>query len=52
MDKLIEDRNDKMPKMVWSAFVAVMIQSILIAAIIFGILLGLDHLGYINFLTR
>jgi hypothetical protein len=52
MDKLIEDRNDKMPKMVWSGFVAVMIQSILIAAIIFGILLGLDHLGYINFLTR
>ena len=52
MDKLIEDRNDKMPKMVWSGFVAVMIQSILIAAVIFGILLGLDHLGYINFLTR
>ena len=52
MDKLIEDRNDKMPKMVWSGFVAVMIQSILIAAVIFGILLGLDYLGYINFLTR
>lgn len=52
MDKLIEDRNDRMPKMVWSGFVAVMIQSILIAAVIFGILLGLDHLGYINFLTR
>ena len=52
MDKLIADRNDRMPKMVWSGFVAVMIQSILIAAIIFGILLGLDHLGYINFLTR
>ncbi|MDA8670757.1 hypothetical protein N9L67_00845 [Candidatus Pelagibacter bacterium] len=52
MDKLIEDRNDKMPKMVWSGFVAVMIQSILIAAVIFGILLGIDHLGYINFLTR
>ena len=52
MDQLIEDRNMKMGGMIWSGFVAVMIQSILIAAIIFGILLGLDHLGYINFLTR
>ena len=52
MDKLIEERNMKMSGMVWSGFVLVMIPSILTAAVIFGILLGLDHLGYINFLTR
>ena len=52
MDKLIEDRNMKMSGMIWSGFVSVMINSVAIAAVIFGILLGLDHLGYINFLTR
>jgi len=52
MDKLIEETNMKMSGMVWSGFVLVMIPSILTAAVIFGILLGLDHLGYINFLTR
>jgi len=30
----------------------VIIVSVAIAAVIFGILLGLDNLGYINFLTR
>jgi len=52
MDKLIEDRNMKMSGMIWSGFVSVMINSVAIAVVIFGILLGLDHLGYINFLTR
>jgi len=52
MDKLIEERNMKMSGMIWSGFVSVMFVSVGIAIIIFGILLGLDHLGYINFLTR
>ena len=52
MDKLMEDRNDRLPKMIWSNFASMMIVSTFISAVIFGILLGLDHLGYINFLTR
>ena len=52
MDKLIEDRNMKMNGMIWSMFFGTILTSVFIAAVIFGILLGLDHLGYINFLTR
>ena len=52
MDKLIEDRNMKMNGMIWSMFLGTILTSVFIAAVIFGILLGLDHLGYINFLTR
>ena len=52
MDKLIEDRNMKMNGMIWSMFCGTILTSVFIAAVIFGILLGLDHLGYINFLTR
>ena len=52
MDKLIEDRNMKMSGMIWSMFLGTILTSVFIAAVIFGILLGLDHLGYINFLTR
>ena len=50
MDQLINERNQKMSGMVWSGFVAVMINSVAIAIVIFGILLGLDYLGYINIL--
>jgi len=52
MDQLIDERNMKMSGMIWSGFAHVIIVSVAIAAVIFGILLGLDHLGYINFLTR
>ena len=51
MDKLIAERNGKLSTMVWSGFLSVMINSIAIALVIFGVLLGLDYLGYINFLT-
>ena len=51
MDKIIAERNGKLSTMVWSGFLSVMINSIAIALVIFGVLLGLDYLGYINFLT-
>ena len=52
MDKLIDERNTKVQGMVWGGFLSVMVNSVAIAVVIFGILLGLDYLGYINFLTR
>lgn len=52
MDKLIAERNEKLPKMVRSGFISVMVNSTAIALIIFAILFGLDYLGYINFLTQ
>ena len=52
MDKLIDERNTKVQGMVWGGFLSVMVSSVAIAVVIFGILLGLDYLGYINFLTR
>ena len=51
MDKLMAERNEKLSKMLWSSFFSVMINSAAIALVIFGFLLGLDYLGYINFLT-
>ena len=51
MDKLMAERNEKLSKMLWSSFLSVMINSAAIALVIFGFLLGLDYLGYINFLT-
>lgn len=52
MDKEIFERNEKMHGMILSGFFSVIATSTFIALVIFGILLGLDHLGYINFLTR
>ena len=52
MDGVINERNKRMGAMIWSMFLGTILISAFIAAIIFGILLGLDHLGYINFLTR
>ena len=51
MDQIINERNQKMSGMVWSGFLSVMINSLAIAVVIFGVLIGLDYLGYINFLN-
>lgn len=52
MDKAMMDRNEKLPKMIWSGFVSTMMISTFISIVIFGILFGLDYFGIINFLTK
>jgi hypothetical protein len=52
MDKVIFERNKKMLGMVWSGFFGVIASSTCIAIVIFAILLGLDYLEVIHFLTR
>lgn len=52
MDKEIFERNKKMPGMIWSGFFSVIGTSAFITLVIFGILLGLDYLEFINFLTN
>ena len=50
MSSLIDKRNEKMNGMIFSGFLGVMINSLGIAVVIFGVLLGLDYLEIINLL--
>ena len=50
MSSLIDKRNEKMNGMILSGFLGVMINSLGIAVVIFGVLLGLDYLEIINLL--
>jgi len=52
MSSLIDKRNEKMNGMIFSGFLGVMINSLAIAVVIFGVLLALDYLEFINFLTK
>jgi len=52
MDGVINERNKRMGAMIWSMFLGTILISVFIAVVIFGILLGLDYLEIINFLTQ